>query len=416
MIKSHKESRKIPLSIGWLVTMTVTLFYMYEYFLRVAPSPMIDYFIAQFHLNLSDVGTIDGAYYWTYIPMQILVGTLMDQFGVRKPLFLAIITCILGSVLFGIDDSFACVIIGRVLMGFGSAFGFVAVLKTASVWLPKRHFPLAAGIATSVGMYGAIISLTLITKSITQFGVETTIDIAVIAGILLLVFSYFIVHDRKLASRSDHMGKRLQQIKKTFLSVITNSQIWLVGFIGLALFLPTQLFSGLWGIPYFVHIKHYTPELASQLSALLFWGWIIGAPLAGFIAEYVVTDERMLLLLSTLSCAVIAFVMIYMDIQDYSTYAILIFVLGLCSSFEILVFDYAVSQSRRSCAGTAVAVTNMFVMLGGPMQRWVGFLIESSGEQGVIFTEVGFQKAFAIMPVLCLLAFFITFFLKEQTK
>lgn len=414
MIKSHTDIEKsAPVVIGWIVTITVTLFYMYEYFLRVEPSPMIDYFIGSYGVSLADIGTIDGSYYWTYIPMQVAVGVIIDQFGVRRPLFLAITACIGGSVLFGIENSYISVIAGRMWIGFGSAFGFVAVLKTASVWLPKRHFPLAVGVATSLGMLGAILSLTTITKLIQTVGVKTTIDLSILVGIILLIMSYVIVHDRIKSHRSHHWAKRVKKINKAFLSVINNPQIWLLGFLGLALYLPTQLFSGLWGIPYFIHVKHYSPEMASMLSSLLFCGWIIGAPLSGYIAEYVVHDSRLILMSGSISCTILLIIMIYGNIQELNTYALLIFILGLSSSCQILVFDYATSLSARSCAATAVAVVNMFVMAGGPLQRWIGFLIESYSVNGNVFTEQGFQQAFVIMPVLCLLGFFVTFFLKD---
>jgi|AntRauTorckE5430_2_1112549.scaffolds.fasta_scaffold00074_6 sugar phosphate permease len=415
MIKSHTNiDKNAPTNIGWLVTITVILFYAYEYFLRVEPSPMIDYFIAHYSVNLAGIGTIDAAYYWTYIPMQILVGTIVDQFGVRKPLFLAVISCVIGSVFFGVENNFTSVIIGRMLIGFGSAFGFVAVLKTATVWLPKRHFTLAVGAATSLGMLGAILSLTTITYLIQNLGVKTTIDVSVISGLILLIIIYFIVHDRIKLNRSHHFSKRIKNIRKAFFSVIRNPQIWLVGFIGLALYLPTLLFGGLWGIPYFIHIKHYSPETASFLSSLLFWGWIIGAPITGYIAEYMINDNRLLLMISSTVCTVLLTLMIYGGIGDLYTYAALIFFLGIFSSFQIVVFKVATALCPRSCSGTAVAVVNMFVMFGGPLQRWIGSLIESQKEGAAVFTEAGFQQAFLIMPVLCLLAFFVTFFLKDS--
>lgn len=417
MIKSHTDTnRNAPVVIGWIVTSTVILFYMYEYFLRVEPSPMVDYFIGQYAVSLSDIGTIDAAYYWTYIPMQILVGIILDQYGVRRPLFLAIITCVLGSVLFGIENSYRSVIIGRMLIGFGSAFGFVAVLKTASVWLPKRHFPLAVGIATSLGMLGAILSLTTITHLIQHVGVKTTIDLSIVVGVLLLICSYVIVHDRIRSHRAHHWHKRVRKIHQAFFSVIRNPQIWLLGFVGLALYLPTQLFSGLWGIPYFVHIKQYSPETASLLSSLLFWGWIVGAPLSGYIAEYWVHDNRSILMTGSVLCTGVLILMIYGKVTNFYGYAGLTFILGIFSSCQILVFDYATSLTARSCAATAVAVVNMFVTAGGPLQRWVGFLIESYGMDGNAFTEMGFQQAFIIMPVLTLLAFFVTFFLKDHNN
>jgi MFS family permease len=414
MIKSHAKKRTAsPLIIGWIVTVTVILFYAYEYFLRSAPSPMYDYFTSSYGATANQIGLIDASYYWTYIPMQILVGTLLDHYGVRKPLFLAIFTCIFGSVLFGIENNIALVIFGRTLIGFGSAFGFVAVLKTATLWLPKKFFPLAVGIATSLGMLGAITGLVVITSLMNNYGIETTIDLAVLIGLFLLIITYFIVYDKKSPARQSHANKRLHMIKMTFMAVITNPQVWLAGLIGLALYLPTQLF-GLWGMPYFVHIHHLAKPVAAQVSSLLFWGWIIGSPIVGFIAEYV-KNRRLLLLTGALVSCILLYTIIYLPLTQLNHLIPAMFLLGVFSSVQILTFDIATSSCRRSHAGTAVAVTNMFVMLGGPLQVYIGGLIESYADAGEQFTQAGFQQAFIIMPIMCLLAFFITFLLKDNT-
>ena len=415
MIKKHAFSRHdAPIMIGWIVTITVILFYGYEYFLRVAPSPMYDYFAKDYGATAKQIGLIDGSYYWTYIPMQIIVGTLMDHYGVRKPLFLAIFSCIVGSVLFGIENSITLVIIGRMLIGFGSAFGFVAVLKTATLWLPKKYFPLAVGIATSLGMLGAISALWSITELMEHFGPETTIDLAVLVGLLLMMMTYFIVYDKKTPARRSHASKRLKMIQKTFKSVIRNPQIWLAGFIGLALYLPTQIL-GLWGMPYFVHALGFVKKTASHLSSLLFVGWIIGSPLVGVVAEYV-KNRRLIIITGAMLSAIMLYIIFYLPITDITSLTVSIIVLGIFSSVQILAFDIATSSCRRSHAGTAVAVTNMIVMLGGPLQAFVGELIESFATANELFTKEGFEHAFIIMPIMCLLAVMVTFLLRDTNE
>lgn len=415
MIKKHAFSRSdAPVVIGWIVTITVILFYAYEYFLRNAPAPMVDYFISDYGANAKQIGLIDGAYYWAYIPMQIVVGTIMDHYGVRKPLFVAIFSCIVGSVLFGIENSITLVIIGRILIGFGSAFGFVAVLKTATLWLPKKYFPLAVGVATSLGMLGAISALIVISELLENFGAETTIDLSVLLGLFLILMTYFIVYDKKTPARRSHAGKRLTLIKTTFNSVIRNPQIWLAGFIGLALYMPTQIL-GLWSIPYFSHILGFSKAEASYLSTSLFWGWIIGSPLVGLLAEYV-KNRRLIIMTGALISVSLLYTIFYLPLTDKSLLIPALVLLGMFNSVQILAFDIATSACKRSHAGTAVAVTNMIVMLGGPLQMFIGELIESYAVGDELFTAEGFHQAFLILPIMCLLAALITFILKDTSE
>lgn len=414
MIKRYaKAGKQVPVYIGWIVTITVILFYAYEYFLRQAPSPMFSYFRTTYGLTTEQFGQVDGAYYWSYIPMQVVIGTLMDHYGVRKPLFLAILSCIIGSILFSIDNNLSMVIAGRFLIGFGSAFGFVAVLKTATLWLPKKYFPLAIGIATSLGMLGAITSLQAITYLIENIGVNSTFEVSELGGIALLIMSYFVVYDKRMKARASHANKRLKMIRLTIQSVVSNSQVWLAGFIGLALYLPTQIF-GTWGIPYFMTALGIPQSQAATISSLLFWGWIIGSPLVGLIAEYT-KNRRVVVLIGAMGALVMLYLLIYQPTNNMIYTSAAILALGIFSSVQILAFDIAASSCSRSHSGTAVAVTNMIVMFGGPLQPLVGHTIESYSVNGNLSVE-GFQLAFSVMPTMCILAAFIALLLKDNTK
>lgn len=227
MKKIATQRRQPPMSVGWLVTMTVAAFYLYEYYLRVIPSTMMPYFIAQFGASVGEIGHIETAYYWTYVPLQIFVGTILDIFGVRKPLFLALASCTLGCILFSFDSSINWLIAGRALMGFGSAFGFVAVLKAATVWLPKKHFPLAIGIATGMGSLGAIFGKVLTTKIITDYGFISLFDIIIQSSIALIIISYFLVYDKQKLNKKSNFRRKFSALAQTIITVIRTPQIWI---------------------------------------------------------------------------------------------------------------------------------------------------------------------------------------------
>ena len=95
--------------------------------------------------------------------MQVLVGTLMDYFGVKRLMMLALLLCSIGATLFGLNDHIAMAFLGRFLMGLGSAFSFVAVLKLAADWLPYRYFCFFSGLTTTLSMLGAICGEMLLT-------------------------------------------------------------------------------------------------------------------------------------------------------------------------------------------------------------------------------------------------------------
>jgi hypothetical protein len=71
-------------------------------------------------------------------------------------------------------------------------------------------------------------------------------------------------------------------------------------------------------------------------------------------------------------------------------------------------------------AGTAMAMTNMLVMLGGVIfQPLLGWFLELASGKHVkgdlsVYTGRDFQHALVILPIMLLLTFIIMFFVREK--
>jgi len=153
-MKKHAQMRWL---LPWIICGLGALFYSYEYFLRITPSVMTVELKHFFHIKDGALGSLSAYYYYIYTPMQLAVGLLMDRYGPRRLLTIATLCCVAGSLLFAATPILFVAEMGRFLIGFGSAFAFVGVMKLATIWLPRRYFAMFAGLATSMGMIGAII-------------------------------------------------------------------------------------------------------------------------------------------------------------------------------------------------------------------------------------------------------------------
>src|SRR6056297_3113727 len=147
MIRQSKFIKLLP----WFICSLGALFYAYEYFLRITPSVMTQELKAFYHIKDEALGSLSAYYYYIYTPMQLLVGLLMDRYGPRRLLTLATISCVVGSIMFASTHQLYVAELGRLFIGFGSAFAYVGVLKLGTIWLPKRHFGTFTGLATALG-------------------------------------------------------------------------------------------------------------------------------------------------------------------------------------------------------------------------------------------------------------------------
>ena len=55
-----------PRAIAWVVWVVASVFYAYQYVLRVMPNIMLDYIMQQFHIGAATFGQFSGVYYIGY--------------------------------------------------------------------------------------------------------------------------------------------------------------------------------------------------------------------------------------------------------------------------------------------------------------------------------------------------------------
>ena len=271
----------------WIVCGLGALFYIYEYVLRITPGVITVELMRFFGINALVVSNLAAFYYYAYTPMQLPVGVLMDRFGPRRLLTLACIICAVGSFMFGQTTHLTVASIGRFLVGLGSAFAFVGVLKLATIWLPPNRFALVSGLAAALGAVGAAVGFVTIQKLINHIHWQDMIDITAVSGVILAAAIFFIMKDRpKQTEKSvEHESINWSQVISGFVSVMKNKYIWLNGMVGCFLYLPASVFAELWGKQYLVAAHGYTADQAVIGISFVFFGFALGGPIFGLISD-----------------------------------------------------------------------------------------------------------------------------------
>jgi MFS family permease len=408
-------------ALGFFMVALAIGFYTYEYFLRVVPSVMIDFYKNDHALSDAKISILATAYFFAYTPLQLIVGAIADTYGVRKLLLFSIFICVLGSFLNAFCFIFSDVentvyylsTLGRFFIGFGSAFAFVAVLKTAREWLPNRYFPIVSGMTTSVGMLGAISAQTLLPLLIIFTGYINALWLMVVFGVLLYLVTFSYIADNTEHFQPVQKGQ-FKALFNALFYVIRIPQIWVTGFIGAAMFMPTVIFSDLWAPKFFEDVNHIVHPVSGVISSLLYWGWISGSPFVGLLCSYL-GKKRIILQCSSLAAALVIFLIIYLPTSNPMIAGAMMFLLGLCCSSQVLVFAVANDNVPERYLATGIAVTNMLVMCSGFLQPYIGGLLEQYAYNEAIFNADGFRQALMVMPASLFLAFLISFLLKEKT-
>ncbi|WP_267897719.1 MFS transporter [Dongshaea marina] len=103
------------------------------------------------HTSTQTIGDLMSVYFPVYAVFQILAGYLLDRYKLRLILSLAV-AIVAGGLLMIAIPSLGAILAGRVLIAIGSAFAFLGALKTASMWLPEKVFPVAVGLINTMGV------------------------------------------------------------------------------------------------------------------------------------------------------------------------------------------------------------------------------------------------------------------------
>ncbi|WP_342220557.1 MFS transporter [Rickettsiella endosymbiont of Miltochrista miniata] len=405
----------------WLVCGLGALFYCYEYFLRILPSVMTEDLLKMFNISGLAFGNLVAFYYYAYTPMQLPVGMMMDRFGPRKLLAFACLICAVGTYLFA-HHYLSTAQVGRFLVGFGSAFAFVGMLKLAAIWFPPSRFAFIAGMATSLGMIGAMTGDIVLSKLVFTLGSTVTLYISAVIGLLLTVCLWYVIPEAKSVKTTQEGGGTLTLSYGEFFQAVfklcRNPQMWLVGVIGSLLYLSLSAFAEVWGIPYLIRTYGLSNSTAAVNISFIFLGWAIGSPLVGWISDKI-GNRRHPIIIGALLGAFLFTLLIYFPFFSSHYLAIILFSFGLCSSAQIIVFPIARELNVQGLAGTAIAVTNLLVMLGGALSEpLIGKALDvvtGTHVRGnlMAFSVESFQHALTIIPVAFVIAAVLAVFVKE---
>ena len=345
-------------TLAWSLWAMTTFFYAFQYIIRVSPSIMIDDIMAKFGINATHFGDFLGAYYLGYALMHIPIGIFLDRLGPRWVISLSVFISVLGLVPLFYLDSWAASVAGRFLVGAGSSGAILGVFAIIRLHFPDSFFSRILGISVMIGLAGAIYGGYPIGYLSKQYGWEQVLWGLVIVGTFLsLAMAIFIPKNK------------MQPTGPSFLQLAYQNRWALAGRVFLTALMaalmvgPLEGFADAWAPSFLIHVYGYDKELADFLPSLIFIGMGVGSPLLALFAErfkayYPVT------LVSALGMGG-CFLVILLTRLDPWILGSLFFIIGVLSSYQVLVMYMNSKNADEKLATIVTAFTNMVIMLFG---------------------------------------------------
>jgi MFS family permease len=164
-----------------------------NYFDRVNLSVAHDSLQHQFGMSDIAFGYLLSSYNWTYAAMQLPSGTLLDRFGVRRVMIIAIVLWAVASGMAAVAPTMALLFLARFLLGVGEAPTFPAYSKAVGLWFPEhqRGVPTAtfdAAAKLSIGIGTPILGLILLRYGLRANFATTAVLSAMYAALFAWIY------------------------------------------------------------------------------------------------------------------------------------------------------------------------------------------------------------------------------------
>ncbi len=402
-----------------IVCTLASLFYLYDFLVRVMPSAMTDELMSSFHIGAATLGIMVAVFYYAYAFMQIPAGLLFDRVGTRLLLTIMVLMCAFGTLLFGVTDSVVVATIGRFLIGFSSAFAFLGALVLAARWLPHKYFALFVGLVQLLGCIGAIVGEAPVAIAVKHFGWRTTNFAAAFIGLILAMLFWVLLRDHPEGTVDKRQHFRDIKVLDQLRAVFQNKQNWSIATYAFAIWAPVTVFAALWGVPFIKTLYSLNATSATVLVSFVWIGIGVGCPLIGWWSDHI-ERRKMPMIVSSVLGLIIACVMLYFNgISIYWMYLIL-FLLGVSIGSMVLSFGLITDINSSTTVGTANGFNNMAILMGGVIfQPMVGFVLHWFWTGNLVnkipvYTLHSYKLALSIIPLCFLLAFIAAvFFIKE---
>lgn len=387
--------------IAWIVWTIASVFYAYQYILRVMPNIMLDDIMNQFHIDAAIFGQYAGVYYIGYVGMHLPLGIMLDRFGPRKVMTASILFTVTGLMPILFTDHWIYPIFGRMLVGMGSSAAILGVFKIIRMTFAEERFTRMLSISVTIGLIGAIYGGGPVSSMCETLGYLAVVKIFAVAGIILAALTYTIVPDSEIKSQESVMN----DIKTVF----SNSQVlWLCISAGM-LVGPLEGFADVWGTSFLKTVYGYDATTAAYMPSLIFMGMCFGAPILGLIAEK--TGRYMGSIIGAGLFMFVTFTVLTMGYLSEFSMMISFVIVGVCCAYQILAIYMASTFVPDHLAGLTTAVANMIIMaFGYAFHSSIGFIINYFGGP---HTAESFIYGMSLIPI-ALGAGTISFFIMTQ--
>ena len=390
----------LPIKKAVLVFFVFACGYFISCLLRAITATLSPLLTAEFNLLAGDLGLLAGGYFLGFASMQIPLGYLLDKHGPKNIVSSFLLIAIVGTASFALAQSFAGLLISRILIGAGVSACLMGPLTGYRIWFADEYQQRGNSWMLMIASTGFVFSTLPVQILLPIFGWRW-----IFGGITILIFIVIILILLFIPSWKSKVDNKDEK------NIGSLSDVWKNKFFRSTIPLGLFNYGGmiaiqtLWAGPWMVRVAGYNPlESATglfwinttMLIAFFVWGYIL--PKITKLGLETIKLMKFGLPISYLSLLVI--------IISGENAGAIHFTIYILTSIVLTLTQPAVALSfPTSLAGKSLTSFNLLIFLGTFIMQWgIGLIIDLSQYLGKGEIQ-SFQISFSFYLLICILSY-----------
>ncbi len=298
----------------------------------------------------------------------LLIGRLVDRFGVTAALIMATVVCSAGFGLSTLSPTMVLLSVAHLFLGLGTAVGFGPLIADISHWFLIRRGIAVALVASGNYLSGAVWP-TLLSDMLADSGWrQVYLTLAVIVPAVVIPLSLLL--RRRVPDHAHTAAEAASAIRAQSVGLSPRTLQYLLGFAGIACCVAMSM-PQVHIVTYCVGLG-YGPAVGSEMLSLMLLGGVVSRIVSGLAADKL-GGVRTLLVGSALQTTAL---FLYLPYDGLVSLYVVSAIFGLAQggivpSYALVVREYMPAREAGRRVGFVMMMTILGMALGGWMSGWI---------------------------------------------
>jgi MFS family permease len=393
---------------------TLISVYIVSQFLRNSIGVIAPNLALELGLSPAEIGLLSSVFFFVFAAVQIPVGVALDRFGPRLCLLVGAAVTVVGAAVFAAAENPGILILGRALLGLGTAGSLVASLAVYARRFPRDRFATLTGLQIGFGTLGALLATAPLAFSTATIGWRGSfLAVGVCTGLIGLLIALVVRDNGPAHGRHEALPESWSGI----VAVLRTPSVGRLFVMNLVMYSTFGLIVGLWAGPYLTHIYGYSLEARGSFLLIPVLAQIVGSMVWGPMDRLTGSHKLPVLVGAGATAAALGYLALAGTLTPFMLVVWFVF-FGVVSAFGPVLIAHGRALFSLHQVGRGLTVLNMGSMGGVFLSQAVsGFVIEwfPVAADGA-YSLSAYRAVFGLQAIFILLVSLVYFQARDPMK